>query len=119
LIEIACRLRRALHDERLVARIPPAMPQAASQHDPFAWTKRHVLPVFGRREPAADHFNALILIHMDVHRRPVTMRRQAAFDEQHLAAILDAARHVKPLIVVAVVKFQRLIHGCLPCPCYA
>jgi hypothetical protein len=38
------------------------------------------------------------------------MRRQAAFEIQHLAAVLDAARHVEPLTVVAIVQLQRLIH---------
>jgi hypothetical protein len=46
------------------------------------------------------------------------VRRQAAFEIQDLATVLDAARQVKPLTGVAIVQLQRLFHVLLS-SCYA
>src|SRR6188472_4483618 len=84
LIEIAGGVRRALEDQRLVASIPPAMPRAARKEGSFASTEGDGPAVQNGRETPARHFPALVLIDMDVHRRPFAMRRQAAFEVQHL-----------------------------------
>src|SRR4051794_25194025 len=82
--EIAGRVRLALEYERLVARIPPAMPHAARKQSSFASTECDGLAVHGGGEPPADHYPALVLIDMDVHRGALAMRRQGAVEIQHL-----------------------------------
>ena len=46
------------------------------------------------------------------------MRRQDAFEIQHLAAVLDAARDLESFTVVTIVQLQRLSHEPRPSSCY-
>lgn len=119
MIEIAGGVSLGLKDQRLVASIPPAMPYAARKECSFARTECDGLAVHDSREPPADYFPALVLINMDVHRRPLAMRRQAAFEMQHLATVLNTASQVQPLTGVAIVQVQHLIHQPHPSACYA